>query len=112
MTPVPRSQRSIIVARMMPGAEAKVAAIFAESDRTELPALAGVRHRSLFVKDDLYLHLIEGDTRLDQRLANLREHPLFAEISQRLEPFIRPYNPATWQSPADALAREFYSFDQ
>ena len=34
-----------------------------------------------------------------------------AEISKKLEPYIQPYNPATWKSPKDATAREFYSWD-
>jgi Polyketide synthesis cyclase len=37
-------QRGMIVARIKPGAQDKVAELFAESDAGELPRLAGVRH--------------------------------------------------------------------
>ena len=105
-------KRGLIVARIKPGAEEQVAAIFAESDKTELPALVGVRHRSLFVLEDIYVHLVETDDDFDQQVADVRDHPLFQEISRKLEPFIQPYNPATWRSPKDATAREFYSWDR
>ncbi|HLQ61281.1 MAG TPA: TcmI family type II polyketide cyclase [Candidatus Acidoferrales bacterium] len=105
------TRRSLIVARILPGSEKKVAEIFARSDATELPSLAGVRHRSLFVLEDLYAHLIESDGDLRGGVGDLRGHPLFQEVSRALEPYIQPYNPATWRSPTDAFAREIYSFD-
>jgi cyclase len=104
-------KRGVIVARIKPGAEAKVAEIFAESDATELPGLAGVRHRSLFILEDVYIHFVEMDDEFTQSVANVRDHPLFQEISKKLEPYIEPYNPATWKSPRDATAREFYTWD-
>jgi len=104
-------KRGVIVARIKPGSEEQVAAIFAESDATELPGLAGVRHRSLFVLDDVYVHLVETDDTFDAAVAGIRDHPLFQEISKKLEPYIAPYNPQTWKSPKDATAREFYSWD-
>ena len=105
-------RRGLIVAKIKPGAEEQVAAIFAESDRTELPHLAGVRHRSLFVLNDIYVHLVESDDDFDQSVAGVRDHPLFKEISKKLEPYIDPYDPTTWRSPKDAMAREFYSWDR
>lgn len=104
-------KRGVIVARITPGSEDKVAEIFAESDSTELPKLVGVRHRSLFVLEDIYIHLIETDDDFDQSVADVRDHQLFKDISKRLEPYIQPYNPQTWRSPKDATAREFYSWD-
>jgi cyclase len=104
-------KRGVIVARIKPGSEEKVAAIFAESDATELPKLTGVRHRSLFVLEDIYVHLVEMDEDFSKSVANVRDHPLFKDISKKLEPYIQPYNPATWKSPKDATAREFYSWD-
>jgi cyclase len=104
-------KRGIIVARIKPGSEEQVAAIFAESDATELPGLTGVRHRSLFVLEDIYVHLVETDDDFDASVGRVRDHPLFREISKKLEPYIQPYNPATWKSPKDATAREFYSWD-
>lgn len=104
-------KRGLIVARIKPGSEEQVAAIFAESDRTELPKLVGVRHRSLFVLEDIYVHLVETDDDFDEAVAGVRHHALFTEISKKLEPYIQPYNPVTWRSPKDATAREFYSWD-
>lgn len=104
-------RRGVIVAKIKPGAEEAVAAIFAESDATELPGLVGVKHRSLFVLDDVYIHLVELDDEFDDKVSEVRDHPLFREISAKLDEFITPYNPETWKSPKDATAREFYSWD-
>ena len=105
------ARRGVIVARIKPGCADKVAEIFAESDATELPKLTGVRHRSLFVLEDIYVHLVETDDEFESAVANVRDHPLFKAISKKLEPYIQPYNPATWRSPKDATAREFYTWD-
>ena len=105
-------KRGLIVARISPGSEDKVAEIFAESDRSDLPKLAGVRHRSLFVLDDIYIHYVETDADFEAAVDEVRDHPLFREISRRLDEYITPYNPETWQSPKDATAREFYSWER
>lgn len=104
-------KRGLIVARIKPGAEEDVARIFAESDETELPRITGVRHRSLFVLDDIYVHLVETDDEFEQAVDRVRDHDLFTDVSRKLEPYITPYNPETWRSPKDATAREFYSWD-
>jgi cyclase len=104
-------KRGVIVAKIKPGSAEKVAEIFRESDTTDLPKLAGVRHRSLYVLDDIYIHLVEMDEDFDRAVDGVRDHNLFKEISKKLEPYIQPYNPATWKSPKDATAREFYSWD-
>lgn len=105
-------KRGIIIARIKPGAEEQVAQIFADSDSSELPTLAGVVHRSLFVMGDIYVHLVETDDEFDEAVEGVRDHPLFREISSRLDAYIEPYDPATWQSPKDAMGREFYSWDR
>jgi cyclase len=105
------TKRGLIVAKIKPGSAEQVAAIFAESDATELPSLVGVRHRSLFVLEDLYVHLVETDDDFAGAVENVRRHELFKEISRKLEPYIQPYNPVTWRSPKDATAHEFYSWD-
>lgn len=102
--------RSLIVAKIAPDAERHVALIFADSDRTELPALAGVTHRSLYRLHDLYLHLIETTDPGEAALERARAHPEFTAVSERLRPYISPYLP-TWRSPRDALARCFYRWD-
>jgi cyclase len=104
-------RRGVIVARIKPDSEEEVARIFAESDATELPRLTGVRHRSLFVLDDIYIHLVEMDDEFEQAVDRVRDHDLFTEISRKLDPYIQPYDPETWRSPKDAQAREFYSWD-
>lgn len=104
-------KRGVIVAKIKPGAEESVAALFEESDRSELPKLAGVRHRSLFVLDDVYIHLVELDDDFADTVDNVRDHPLFKDISRRLDAYITPYDPETWRSPKDAQAREFYAWD-
>jgi cyclase len=106
-----RVKRGVIVAKIKPGSEQKVAEIFAESDATDLPSLAGVRHRSLFILDDVYVHYVETDEDFEAAVDQIRAHPLFTEISASLDPYITPYNPETWKSPKDATAVEFYSWD-
>ena len=104
-------RRGVIVARIKPGAAERVAEIFAESDAGPLPRLAGVRHRSLYVLGDVYVHLVETDDDVVGAIDEVRDHPLFREISARLEPYIEPYDPATWRSPKDAMAAEIYRWD-
>jgi len=100
--------RTLIVARMDPSSESEVARIFAASDATSLPRQLGVTHRSLYRLDDVYIHLVEMDGDPAERLRTARGLPGFRQISADLDPYIRPYDPATWRSPQDALAREFY----
>ncbi|MFY1670506.1 TcmI family type II polyketide cyclase [Plantactinospora sp. WMMB334] len=102
--------RSLIVAKVVPAAEGQVAQIFADSDRSELPRLVGVRHRSLYRLHDLYVHLIETESPGPAAVENARRHPEFARVSERLAPHVTPYL-ATWRAPADAMARCFYRWD-
>jgi cyclase len=104
-------KRGLIVARIKPGSEDEVARIFAESDESDLPQLAGVKHRSLFVLDDIYVHYVETAEDFEAAVDEVRNHPLFKDISSRLDAYITPYDPETWRSPKDATAREFYSWD-
>lgn len=105
------SRRALIVAKIRPGAQEHVAGLFAASDRTDLPVLAGVRHRSLYVLDDVYVHLAEFDGDAAESVDGVRTHPLFEDVSRRLQSYISPYNPETWRSPRDAFAHNFYSWD-
>ena len=92
-------QRGVIVARIKPGAQEQVAELFAESDGSELPALAGVRHRSLFALGDVYVHLVELEGDLEGAVARVREHPLFRELSAKLDAYIEPYDPRRGARP-------------
>lgn len=102
--------RSLIVAKVLPAAEGRVAEIFAESDATELPRLVGVRHRSLYRLHDLYVHLLETESSGPGAVESARQHPEFVRVSDRLRPYISPYL-STWRSPRDAMARCFYQWD-
>ena len=106
-----RVKRGLIVAKIKPGSEDKVAEIFRRSDEGELPKLAGVIHRSLFVLDDVYVHYVETDEDFEMAVDAVRDNELFREISRELDAYITPYDPETWRSPKDATAREFYTWD-
>jgi hypothetical protein len=100
--------RALIVARMRAGAEADVRRIFAESDTTSLPYDLGVTHRSLYSFGDVYIHLLEMANQPGSSLSSARDLPAFRQIGEDLKPFISPYYPATWRTPLDAVATEFY----
>ncbi|MEE1940166.1 TcmI family type II polyketide cyclase [Streptomyces sp. TRM 70361] len=103
---------ALIVARLEPGTAPDVARIFAASDRGELPQLVGVTRRRLFhFGDDLYLHLIESDRDPAPAIARAARHPEFRAVSDQLSSCVRPYDPATWRGPKDAMARCFYRWD-
>jgi cyclase len=60
---------------------------------------------------EILLGLVELDEDFGETVDDIRDDPLFKDISRRLDEYITPYNPETWQSPKDAQAREFYSWD-
>lgn len=94
---------------MDPASSDDVARVFRESDATDLPALLGTRRRQLFSYRGLYFHLQDFDS--DDggaAIDKVRNHPLFVKVSADLKPYIQPYDPATWRSPADARATCFY----
>ncbi|GAB2898226.1 TcmI family type II polyketide cyclase [Streptomyces hainanensis] len=100
---------TLIVARMRPESAADVAKLFAEFDATEMPGLMGTRRRELFTYQGLYFHLQDFEGEQGERgIEEARSHPLFQGISADLRPYIDPYDPQTWRSPADAMARRFY----
>lgn len=103
--------RSLIVAKIAPGSHDRVAEIWAESDATELPRIAGVRHRSLWTLGDVYIQLLETDEPGQETINRIKGHPEFVRISDQLSEFISPYLP-TWRSPKDAQARPFYTYDK
>lgn len=100
---------TLIVARMHPGASDDVAKLFAELDTTEMPGLMGTRRRQLFRYQGLYFHLQDFDVDDGgEAIEQAKTHPLFVGISQDLKAHIEAYDPATWRSPADAMATRFY----
>jgi cyclase len=104
---------TLIVARMHPDSSHDVAKIFGEFDGTVMPDLMGTRRRQLFTYRGLYFHLQDFDT--DHGSTTIEEaktHPLFVGISNDLKPYIEAYDPATWRSPADAMASRFYHWEK
>ncbi|MFF3246955.1 TcmI family type II polyketide cyclase [Streptomyces sp. NPDC002870] len=104
--------QALIVARMAPESAPDIARLFEDSDRGELPHLVGVARRSLFQFGDVYLHLIESERPPGPEIAKVTEHPAFRDISERLTAFVSPYDPETWRTPKDAMARQFYRWER
>jgi cyclase len=98
---------TLIVARLDPADTGRVAEVFAESDRGELPKLVGVSGRTLFSFHDLYFHLIESERPPGPGLHSVSAHPLFTGITATLSSYVRPYDPG-WREPRDAMATPFY----
>ncbi|MEU7639416.1 MULTISPECIES: TcmI family type II polyketide cyclase [unclassified Streptomyces] len=100
---------TLIVARMDPTSAADVTQLFTDFDTTDMPHLMGTRRRQLFSYRGLYFHLQDfDDTDGGHRIENAKTDPRFVTISEDLKPFIQAYDPATWRSPADAMAHRFY----
>lgn len=102
--------RTLIVARIAPDAAEHVARLFARSDRTELPVELGVRSRQLYLYHDLYFHHVEFDGDPAEAMRAARQREDFVRLCEDLEPHVRPFDPQTWRSPADAMATPFYSW--
>jgi cyclase len=103
---------TLIVARMQPPSAEDVARIFGAFDETEMPYRMGTRRRQLFMYQGLYFHLQDFDEDNGGRLIEeAKTDPRFVQISDDLKPFIEAYDPATWRSPADAMAARFYSWE-
>ncbi|MFI0722868.1 TcmI family type II polyketide cyclase [Streptomyces sp. NPDC021224] len=103
---------SLIVARIEPGGGSDVARLFADFDRTEMPHLMGTRRRQLFQFRGLYFHVQDFDENNGgERIEEAKADSRFVRISEDLKPYIQAYDPATWRSPADALATRFYNWE-
>lgn len=102
---------TLIVARMDAESSIDVAKLFAEFDATEMPHRMGTRRRQLFSYRGLYFHLQDFDSDNGGRLIEeAKTDPRFIGISEDLKPYIEAYDPATWRSPADAMATRFYNW--
>jgi cyclase len=102
------STLTVVVQRIKPGAEADVARVFAESDAGPLPGELGVAARCLYSIDDVFVHLIEQDAAVAERLRDNHEKPAFGKLMAELAPYVEPYRPASWRGPQDSVARVFY----
>ncbi|MFL6130661.1 MAG: TcmI family type II polyketide cyclase [Mycobacteriales bacterium] len=103
---------TLIVARLRPESGAEVARLFAAFDETEMPRLMGTRRRQLFSYRGLYFHLQDFDAdNGGELIEQAKTDPRFVRISADLKPHIDAYDPATWRSPADAVATRFYHWE-
>jgi cyclase len=103
---------TLIVARMDTGSAVDVSQLFANFDDTEMPHRMGTRRRQLFHFRGLYFHLQDFDEDNGGELIEKAKHDeRFVQISDDLKPFITAYDPATWRSPADAMAKRFYNWE-
>ncbi|KNB53416.1 TcmI family type II polyketide cyclase [Streptomyces caatingaensis] len=101
--------RALMVLRMDPEDAEHVAAAFAEHDTSSLPHEIGVKRRTLFRFHDLYMHLIEADDDIMERLYQARSNPLFQEVNERVGRFLTPYA-TDWRELKDSKAEVFYSW--
>ncbi|GAA5217917.1 TcmI family type II polyketide cyclase [Streptomyces thinghirensis] len=102
---------TLIVARMDAESSVDVAKLFGEFDATEMPHRMGTRRRQLFAYRGLYFHLQDFDSdNGGQLIEEAKPDARFVGISEDLKPFIQAYDPATWRSPADAMATRFYNW--
>jgi cyclase len=100
---------TLIVARMEPHSATEVGRLFSAFDDTEMPHLMGTKRRQLFSYHGLYFHLQDFDGEDGgERIEKAKTDSRFVTISNELAPFIAAYDPATWRSPADAMAKSFY----
>ncbi|CAM5637256.1 MULTISPECIES: TcmI family type II polyketide cyclase [Streptomyces] len=103
---------TLIVARMDPDSSVDVAKLFAEFDAGDMPHRMGTRRRQLFSYRGLYFHLQDFDSdNGGELIEQAKADPRFIRISDDLKPFIEAYDPATWRSPADAMATRFYNWE-
>ncbi len=98
--------RSVIVCKIVPGSEEKVADVFGHYDQVTRPQDLGVIGRTLLSLDGLYIHVIERN--VDPKVSGQsRGLPAFQKIAEAIEPYVTPY-PKNWKNPADSVATEFY----
>ncbi|MEV1007489.1 TcmI family type II polyketide cyclase [Streptomyces sp. NPDC049881] len=103
---------TLIVARMELGSADDVAGLFAGFDSSEMPHRMGTRRRQLFHYRGLYFHLQDFDAdNGGAAIEEARTDERFVRISDDLKPYIAAYDPATWRSPADAMATRFYTWE-
>ncbi|MEU3609165.1 TcmI family type II polyketide cyclase [Streptomyces sp. NPDC035033] len=103
---------TLIVARMEEGSAGRVAQLFSDFDATDMPERMGTLRRQLFTYHGLYFHL-QDFARPDggERIERHRHDPRFTSISAELKPYVSAFDPSTWTSPSDAMARCFYRWE-
>jgi cyclase len=103
---------TLIVARLRADSTEQVAKLFTAFDETDLPHRMGTRRRQLFGYRGLYFHLQDFDAdNGGELIERAKTDERFIRISEDLKPYIQAYDPATWRSPADAMATRFYAWE-
>jgi cyclase len=104
---------TLIVGRMKgPESSVEVARLFDTFDQTDMPYLMGTKRRELFTYRGLYIHMQDFDaTDGGSRIEGAKADPRFIQISAELQAYLAAYDPATWRSPADAMATRFYHWE-
>ncbi|MFC8346489.1 TcmI family type II polyketide cyclase [Streptomyces sp. GKU 895] len=102
----------VTVSKMDRDAIPEVSKLFAEFDSTEIPGLIGLHRRQLFIHHGVQVHLYDFVEKSDQAaLEKVKSDPRMARLSVDLQPFVTPYEPETWNSPADSAASCFYAWE-
>jgi len=98
--------RGIVISRLLhPDNAEKIAAAFRRSDATELPYLAGVKSRRIWIQGDLCLHFIEAKSPIPTILRDYANHPLLKAVQGEVDPCVELVCPGT-----QANAIEIYSW--
>ncbi|WP_282797796.1 TcmI family type II polyketide cyclase [Streptomyces sp. CC224B] len=102
----------VTVSKMDERSIPEISTLFTAFDSTEIPELIGLRRRQLFVCDGIQIHLYDFADQADKAaLMKVKGDPRMARLSADLEPYVSPYEPETWNSPADSAAFSFYDWE-
>ncbi|MER6386321.1 TcmI family type II polyketide cyclase [Streptomyces sp. NPDC001250] len=102
----------VTVSKMDRNSIPEVSRLMAEFDSTEIPGLIGLHRRQLFIHHDISVHLYDFVEKSDPAaLEKVKSDPRMAQLSIDLQPFVAPYEPETWKSPADSAASCFYGWE-
>ncbi|MFG2488765.1 MULTISPECIES: TcmI family type II polyketide cyclase [Streptomyces] len=107
------NMRSMVtVSKMDQKSIPEVSNLFAEFDSTEIPGMIGLGRRQLFIHDGIQIHLYDFTEKSDQvALEKVKTDPRMGRLAIDLNPFVAPYEPTTWNSPADSAAFCFYDWE-
>ena len=104
------SYRALMVMRMDPGHADAVAELFAEHDKGDMPYVVGISRRTLFRYQDLYMHLLEADADVFDKLLAARARTDFQEVNRRLSAYLERYAPDRMSELQDSKATPFYTW--
>lgn len=102
--------RALMVMRMKPENTDAVAELFAEHDKGDMPRAVGLSRRTLFRFHDLYMHVLEAETDMMDKLYEARNRPDFRSINSALDTQLQRYDPQSWRELKDSMALPFYSW--